>query len=166
MSKWSALLLTNIDSSEILIPLRTGKSKYPKCFSERCSKKKKASRKPCDYMNNAKACMTLYIFIGRIRSLNDRMRIQEQNDINAYWLLSCISKKKKNHWPHRYKYSFLTSNWTSQLQSLYLGVIRPVKWHYGKFIVRKLLFDIAEKKYFLQFVRKIPQNHFFLNLLI
>ena len=104
-----------------------GKSKQPRCFRNNTI--------PFEYKFNKKAWMTAEIFKSFLMKL-DRKMIQQNRKI-ALILDNCTAHPTDIRELQNNKMYFLPPNTTSYIQPLDAGIIKNLKHHYRRFLVRR-----------------------------
>lgn len=133
----TVLFCTNSDGSEKLPPLVIGKYEKPRCF-------KNITNKPCPYTHSAKALMNSEIFVDWLYRLDDKMGCTNRNII--LFIDQCPAHPADVPPLKNVRVLFFPPNCASALQPMELGVIRYVKAHYRKSLIRKLLINVEQNQ--------------------
>uniref|UniRef100_A0A8C4XF96 Tigger transposable element-derived protein 4 n=1 Tax=Erpetoichthys calabaricus TaxID=27687 RepID=A0A8C4XF96_ERPCA len=130
------LLGANMSGLEKLPALLIGKSLKPRCF-------KNVKSLPMHYKANKKAWMTSELFSKWLKKVDAAMVRKKRRII--LFIDSCTAH---NHIPvmNAVTIKFFPPNMTSKLQPLDQGIINNFKLRYHKLVVRKLLWDIEDKR--------------------
>lgn len=127
----------NMSGKEKLRLLVIGKSKNPRVF-------KNVTSLEVDYRSNRKSWMTSAIFEEWIFKLDKKMR--DQNRKIALILDNCPAHPNVSSKLSNVNLFFLPPNTTSKLQPMDQGVIKNLKLHYRKCILRRLIWTLENEK--------------------
>lgn len=133
----TVLLCCNADGSEKLTPIVIGKSKKPRCF-------RNIKRFPCEYFNNNTAWMTSKIFLNFLNKFEKDMEKQKRNVL--LFMDQCPAHPRDLPKLEHVKVLFFPANCTSKLQPLDLSLIRCLKVHYRKTLIRRYLAELETGK--------------------
>lgn len=133
----TVLLCCNADGSDKMPPLVIGKSMQPRCF-------KNTKKLPCSYANSSKAWMTSKIFLDFLKDFDKKMAMKDRSVL--LFMDQCPAHPSDLPSLKHTKIVFFPVNCTSRLQPLDLGIIRSVKAHYRKDLVRRMFISLEQKK--------------------
>ncbi|XP_054720508.1 tigger transposable element-derived protein 4-like [Uloborus diversus] len=132
----TVLVGANADGSEKLPLLVIGKSKNPRCF-------KNVKSLPVNYKSNKKSWMTSELFEEYVRKLD--LSFHKKSREVLLFVDNCPAHPKLKNLKS-IKLEFFPPNTTAKLQPADQGVIRNLKVHYRKRVIRKLINDIENNK--------------------
>lgn len=130
----TVLVCANMTGSEKLKLLVIGKSANPRCF-------RGVKSLPVDYKSNRRAWMTSAIFETMLRAWDRKLHRK------ILLLVDNCTAHPKIENLRNIQLEFLPPNVTSVLQPMDQGIIRSLKSHYRKLLVRRLVQDLEEEKH-------------------
>ena len=130
----TVLVATNMTGTDRRKLLVIGKSREPRCFRGRKSL-------PVTYQSSGNAWMTSDIFRRWLQALNRDMARQRRNILLLVDNCSAHPKDAADKLSH-VKLEFLPPNTTSLIQPCDQGIIKNMKGHYRRQVVRKIIADI------------------------
>jgi hypothetical protein len=133
----TVLVCANLDDTEKLPRIVTGKSKQPQCF-------KNTKLLPCTYHNNKTAWMTCEIFQEFLVSLDRRMA--SKNGKIILFADHCPAHPKGVRNCKNMQVEFFPANTTSVLQPMDQGVIKALKQKFCRSFVLRLLQRLNSNK--------------------
>lgn len=123
---------------ELYKPLVIGKSKKPRCFRNLTQ-----TSLPVCWRSNKKAWMTSELFLEWLKELNTKMRLQQRNILLFLDNAPCHPHGQSMS---NIKTAFFPPNATSKLQPLDQGVIKNLKVHYRKQLLRHVLARLGDER--------------------
>lgn len=127
----TVLVAANMLGTERLKMLVIGKSKTPRCF-------RGVKSLEVDYTFNKKAWMTTDIFTGWVKKLDKQMTTQKRKIV--LFIDNCTAHPGDiNSVLNNVKVVFFPPNLTSIIQPMDQGVIKTLKLHYRKRILKKIV---------------------------
>lgn len=137
VERLTVLLCCNADGLDKLPPLIIGKSKNLRCF-------KNVKKLPCDYTSSKTAWMTSGIFLDFLHKFDRKLGKEKRKVI--LFIDQCPSHPKDLPSLNYTKVLFFPANCTSKLQPMDLSIIRCVKVHYRKTLIRRLFAGLEMKR--------------------
>ena len=123
---------------QFMKPLVIGKSAKPRCFRNLDN-----NTLPVTWKHNKKAWMTSALFAEWMTDFNRQMRLRKRKVL--LFLDNAPSHPKDNTYSN-VKLHFFPANTTSKLQPLDQGIIKCVKSHYRKRLLRKVISMVDRKQ--------------------
>jgi hypothetical protein len=124
--------------SDFVKPLVIGKAEKPRCF-----RNLNVDNLPVIWRSNKKAWMTSYLFSSWLSDFNRQMRIQGRH---VLLFLDNAPSHPKDQVYSNVKLYFFPANTTSKLQPLDQGIIKCLKSHYRKRLLRKVISKVDQQK--------------------
>lgn len=117
-------------------PMIIGKSEKPRCF-----KHVDLRKLPVNWQSNKRSWMTSSIFEVWMNKFNEKMKKEKRHILLFLDNATCHPKLNLSN----VKLLFFPPNTTSMLQPLDQGVIKAVKCHYRKFLLRRVISDLEHQ---------------------
>ena len=131
----TVVMCCNMDG-QFVKPLVIGKAERPRCFRNLDIK-----TLPVTWRNNKKAWMTSKLFTSWLADFNRQMRLQSRH---VLLFLDNAPSHPKDQTYSNVKLHFFPANTTSKLQPLDQGIIKCMKSHYLKRLLRKVISKVDQ----------------------